>query len=54
MIAGPPGEPSAATAFPSASKAITGVIELRGRFPGATALATGTPSRSGRNEKSVS
>ena len=36
-------------------KTITGVIDERGRLPGATAFATGRPEAStGRNEKSVS
>src|SRR5665213_1892516 len=33
---------------------MVGDIELRGRLPGSTRLATGLPSRVGRKEKSVS
>ena len=58
MITLPPGEP--ATSFkgprlPSAlrSNTSTGDIELRGRLRGSTRLATGLPSCSGTNEKSV-
>src|SRR5262245_62620342 len=51
----PPGEPSAAHGLPDASKTIVGAMELRGRLPGASALASGLPLLStGRKEKSVS
>ena len=50
----PPGEPSAATGRREASSTITGAIDERGRLPPATAFATGAPSATGRNEKSVS
>src|SRR5438045_3361848 len=54
-MARPPGEPIAATKRRSLSSTIVGVIEDRGRLPGATALAAGVPSLlSGENEKSVS
>ncbi len=33
---------------------MTGAMDERGRLPGATAFATGRPSSTGRNEKSVS
>ena len=40
--------------LPSAFSTRVGDIELRGRLPGSTRLAIGTPSRTARNEKSVS
>ena len=54
MIAGPPGEPVAIANLPSGPNTIVGDIALIGRLPGAGALATGLPSRTGSNEKSVS
>src|SRR5262245_30779387 len=55
MMRDPPGEPSAAHGVPVASKTMVGAIELRGRFPGASALAMGLPAASiGRKAKSVS
>jgi len=44
MMRLPPTEPSAAHGLPSASKAMMGAIELRGRLPGPTALASGNVS----------
>ena len=40
--------------LPSPLNTMVGAIELRGRLPGSTRLATGRPSRAGRKEKSVS
>ncbi|CFU10409.1 Uncharacterised protein [Bordetella pertussis] len=45
MMALPPGEPSASTGLP-ARNTIMGAIELRGRLPGSTRLATSRPSGS--------
>ncbi len=53
MIWLPPGEPSASTGRPSRSTMV-GVIEERGRLPGSTRLAIGTPSCWLAKEKSVS
>ena len=53
MIWLPPGEPRLSTGFPSLSTMV-GAIEERGRLPGSTRFATGTPSRWERKEKSVS
>ena len=53
MMREPPGEPSAITTRPSPSNTRVGAMELRGRLPGSSRLATGPPSRSGRKEKSV-
>ena len=50
----PPGEPITSTSSPSASNTMVGAIELRGRLPASTRLATGRPSSSGAKEKSVS
>ncbi len=54
MITGPPGEPVAIQKSPSGLKTMVGDIALIGRLPGPGALATGLPSRSASNEKSVS
>ena len=55
MIWLPPGDPISSTGEPSPSNTMVGAIELRGRLPGATALASGRPARStGRKAKSVS
>ena len=54
MIAGPPGEPVAMANLPSGPNTMVGDIALMGRLPGAGALATGLPSRTGSKEKSVS
>ena len=50
----PPGEPMLITSRPSRSNTRVGAIELRGRLPGSTRLATGPSSLLGRKEKSVS
>src|SRR5262249_51014082 len=54
MICGPPGEPATSSSRPLASNTMVGAMELRGRLPGPTRLATGCPSRSGWKAKSVS
>ena len=54
MMRLPPGEPMTRTRRPSWSNTMVGAIELRGRLPGSTRLATGRPSRSGTKAKSVS
>src|SRR5512135_2347096 len=55
MICEPPGDPTVATSWPEAlSNTRVGAIELRGRLPGSTRLATGRPPDCGTNEKSVS
>ena len=60
MIVAPPGEPttpysSRRVPGPAGVKISVGAIVLRGRFPGSTRLATGTPSGpAGSAEKSVS
>ncbi len=54
MIWLPPGEPIRSTGEPVPSNTIVGAIELRGRLPGSTRLATGRPFYGGRKEKSVS
>ncbi|CAI8384211.1 MAG: Uncharacterised protein [SAR116 cluster bacterium MED-G04] len=48
----PPGEPITSTGLPSFST-IVGAMDERGRLPGSTLFAMGTPSRCDRNEKSV-
>ena len=53
MIRLPPGEPTASTGAPSFIT-IVGDIDERGRLPGASALAIGTPSLCVRKLKSVS
>ena len=50
----PPAAPIARTGRPSGSKTTVGAIELRGRLPGSTLLATGLPSTLGERLKSVS
>src|SRR6476661_4066079 len=55
MIDDPPGDPVTSSRRPAPSITIVGDIELRGRLPGCTRLATGVPSGlRGVNEKSVS
>jgi hypothetical protein len=54
MMALPPGEPTTRTGRRLRSKTIVGAIELRGRLPASTRLATGLPFSSGAKEKSVS
>ena len=57
MMVPPPGEPVAITNSPGPVplKTRVGAMVLRGRLPGATRLATGTPAASaGCTEKSVS
>src|SRR4029450_3592144 len=62
IITEPPGEPNTAYSGPLApgwpgaprSNTSVGAIVLRGRLPGCTRLATGTPSLTGSAEKSVS
>src|SRR5438477_589841 len=54
MIEWPPGEPITIVSFPFSSNTRVGAIELRGRFFASTRLATGLPSSSGAQEKSVS
>ncbi len=60
MITEPPGDPTTIRMSPRPpsgvrSKTSVGAIELRGRLPGSTRLATGSPSSStGSAEKSVS
>ena len=55
MICEPPGEPTVASSCPEAlSNTSVGAIELRGRLPGCTRFATGSPSACGTKEKSVS
>ena len=54
MIEWPPGEPITMVSFPFSSNTRVGAIELRGRFFASTRLATGLPSSSGTQEKSVS
>ncbi len=54
MMREPPAEPTTATGDPSAPNTMVGDMEERGRFPGATAFATGRPPIPGRKEKSVS
>src|SRR6266702_2069519 len=54
MISAPPGEPTTSRSLPFGANTSVGDIELRGRLPGSTRFATGRPSCSGRNEKSVS
>ena len=53
MIVAPPGDPTASTGRPSRNT-IVGLIEDRGRLPGAGRLGSGTPSNSGSGLKSVS
>src|SRR3546814_7540748 len=53
MMRLPPGEPTAMTKRPSRSSTRVGDIELRGRLPGSTRLATARPSTRGWKEKSV-
>src|SRR6056297_2549957 len=53
MMRDPPGDPITRTGAPS-RRTIVGDIDDRGRLPGATALAIGTPSACDRKEKSVS
>ena len=50
----PPAAPTASTGRPSGSNTTVGAIELRGRLPGSTRLATGLPSIVGERLKSVS
>ena len=55
MMVLPPGEPSTASSSPLCLNTIVGDIELRGRLPASTRLATGRPASSlARKEKSVS
>src|SRR5436853_1508381 len=54
MMAGPPGEPTEARKPPSLSNTMVGDMADSGSLPGAGALATGLPSRTGWKEKSVS
>ena len=53
MMVAPPGEPMASTGRPSRNT-IVGLIEERGRLPGAGRLGSGTPANSGTGLKSVS
>src|SRR5512132_782880 len=53
MMVAPPGDPMASTGRPSRST-IVGLIEDRGRLPGAGRLGSGTPATSGSGSKSVS
>jgi hypothetical protein len=53
MMVAPPGEPMASTGRPS-WKTMVGLIEERGRLPGAGRLGSGTPGNSGAGLKSVS
>ena len=48
-----PADPIAPAKRPSRSSRISGVIDDRGRLPGATALAAGPPSRTGRGEREI-
>src|SRR3954447_2220581 len=54
MIDEPPGEPSTCFSLLSLSKMMVGDIELRGRLPGSTRLATGCSGVPAEKEKSVS
>src|SRR3954469_23861883 len=54
MIDEPPGEPSTYFSLLSLSKMMVGDIELRGRLPGSTRLATGCSGVPAEKEKSVS
>ena len=54
MIIGPPGDPTANLNLPSGPNTIVGDMAESGCLPGAGALATGFPSRTGSKEKSVS
>ena len=55
MMRLPPGLPTAMSRAPLLpSNTRKGAIELRGRLPGATRLATAPPSSTGRKLKSVS
>ena len=55
MILEPPGDPVTSSRLSSPSSTIVGDIELRGRFPGCTRLAIGSPFPPvAAKEKSVS
>ena len=54
-IVAPPAAPTASTGRPCGSHTTVGAIELRGRLPPSTLLATGLPSApAGARLKSVS
>ena len=53
MIALPPGEPTTVSSRILPSNTITGAIELRGRLPGSTRLATGLPAASTGREREI-
>src|SRR3954469_19067860 len=53
MMAGPPGEPTESAKRLFLSKTMVGDIELSGSLPGAGALATGKPFKTGWKEKKV-